>query len=305
MTDIGIVVTNSDFYGAADPDQDTGPLVDALRARGAQAEAVVWHDSTVDWARFDLVVIRSPWDYAVRSAEFTTWLDRVDAATTVLNEPDLIRWNFDKIYLDELASFGVAVVPSTYRTTLTEVEGDLALMVADDPDAHAVLKPAVSAGAKNTGLFRADEPAAIELAVRILETGGTVMVQPEVAELSEGKEKALYLIDGRFTHAIAKGALLERGGGFRGGEYVENPQPVPATENEKLFAEGVLEAVALSSGLGVPLYARIDTVESARYGLVLLEAELFEPALNLHVVPEVAGVLADAILARVVAGGQS
>lgn len=298
MTRIGIVVTHPSNYGKADPDQDSRPLAAELLSRGVQAEPVIWHDESVDWGAYDLLVIRSPWDYSVRLAEFTAWLANAERVSTVLNEPALIRWNLDKIYLDQLASFGVAVVPTTYRSSVDEVRADLAGYVAADPESHVVLKPAISAGAHHTGLFRADDPEALLLAEQILADGGTVMVQPEVPELSEGAEKALYLIDGHFSHAIAKGALLERGGGLLGGEYEENPQAVPATEDEKLFAEGVLEAVALATGLEVPLYGRIDTVQSARFGLVLLEAELFEPALNLHVVPEATPLLADAILAR-------
>ena len=66
------------------------------------------------------------------------------------------------------------------------------------------------------------------------------------------------------------------------------------------FVDDVLRAVAEVTALAPPLYARIDTVVSADHGLVLLEAELIEPALNLHVAPHVTDVVADAI-ARAVA----
>ena len=129
------------------------------------------------------------------------------------------------------------------------------------------------------------------------------MLQEEVPELSAGQEKALYLIDGRFTHAIAKGALLARGGGLRGGSYRETPQRVEATERERRFAERVLAATCEVTGLDMPLYARIDLVDTAAHGLLLLEAELFEPLFNLHLAPEVAEVFAEAILARAAQGG--
>ncbi len=108
-------------------------------------------------------------------------------------------------------------------------------------------------------------------------------------------EKALYFIDGVHTHTIAKGALLARGGGFRGGQYLEDPQPVEAAAEEISFGADVIRAVEEATGSGVPLYGRIDIVTSADYGTVLLEAELFEPALNLHRAPEAAEVLAEAI----------
>lgn len=290
---VGVVVT--DAYPAEDPDHDTAPLLAALAGHGVRADAVVWHDRSVDWAGYTMLVLRSPWDYPDRLAEFDAWLTTVDAATTVLNPPSLVRWNLDKRYLVELAGFGVPVVPTQYRTTLDAVRADL---VAHGPHARVVLKPAVSAGARDTGLFEAADPAALVLAARILTAGGVVMVQPEVPELSAGHEKAVYVIDGRCTHAIAKGALLADGGGLRGGVYVERPVRVPVSAAEEQFARQVLAAVERATGLRTPLYARIDMVDSATLGRVLLEAELFEPALNLHVAPEVAEVVAAGVLSR-------
>ena len=88
------------------------------------------------------------------------------------------------------------------------------------------------------------------------------MLQAEVPELSEGREKAVYLVGGRFTHAIAKGALFAPGGGFLGGVYQEHPVIVEATPDEKTFAVRVFDAVSAVTG-SVPLYGRIDMVETA------------------------------------------
>ncbi len=292
MARVGIVVT--DRYSIEDPDVDTPRLVPALTGLGVAAEAVVWHSPDVDWDSFDLLVLRTPWDYPVRVAEFEAWFDDVETRTRVLNEPALVRWNLDKRYLGELAEAGVGVVPTTYVTT--SAEGAAAL--AAHGDGWVVVKPSVSAGAHDTALVRANSDAASELLGRILRRGGTVMVQAEVPELSQGAEKALYLVDGELTHAIAKGALLERGGGFIGGVYQESPQVVAVDDDEVAFAASVMAATRAVTGLATPLYARIDTVRSAEHGLVLLEAELFEPTFNLHLVPDVVERFAQAIVAR-------
>jgi glutathione synthase/RimK-type ligase-like ATP-grasp enzyme len=310
---IGIIVTDPASYPPEDIDHDTPLLLAALRDRGATAEAAVWHDSGVDWAGFDLLVIRSPWDYMRRPADFVDWLDRVGAAgVRVLNDPRLIRWNMDKRYLADLtdsadsadsAGAGIAVVPTGYHHTLAAAGAALAAA----GDGNVVVKPTVGAGSSHTGLFTASDPAAADLAAEILATGASVMVQPEVPELSAGKEKALYLVDGRLTHAIAKGALLAHGGGFRGGVYQEHPVTVPTTPAEEEFAARVLTAAARFTRTELPLYGRIDMVETGGSdgaegaegrSLVLLEAELFEPDFHLDLVPGVAGTLADAVLAR-------
>lgn len=288
---VGVVVT--DTYPAEDLDHDTPLLVAALRAAGVAAEAVVWHDPEVAWQDLDVALLRSPWDYPDRMPELLAWLDRVEAATTVLNPPGLVRWNIDKHYLAELADLGVAVVPTTYAADVDAARQDLASRPAGD---RVVIKPAVSAGARDTGLFRADDPAALALATRVVAAGNVAMVQPEVPELSAGQEKALYLVDGTLTHAIAKGALLAPGGGLVGGVYQEHPVPVEVTPDEERFAAQVLAAVQRATGCEVPLYARVDLVRSAAHGIVLLEAELFEPALNLHVAPQATDAVVAAIL---------
>lgn len=286
---IGIVVT--DTYAVDDPDHDTPLLLSALRARGADAASVVWHRD--DLEGFDTLVLRSPWDYPERPADFHAFLDRAETASRVHNAPATMRWNLDKRYLADLAAAGIAVVPTAYAGTADEARTALA--------AHAgrrvVVKPAVSAGARDTGLFDAADPAALAHATRITGAGGVAMIQPEIPELSAGAEKALYAIDGAHTHAIAKGALLEVGGGLIGGVYIEHPEAVETTEAERAFAADVLRAVADVTGDGMPLYARVDTVDSAEFGLVLLEVELVEPALNLHVAPHVTDIVADAIVA--------
>ena len=301
MTRIGIVTTSPDAFTSADPDRDCAPLVASLRARGIEAASLDWHDPAVDWAGWDLVVLRSPWDYAQHPQEFAAWLDRTDAATRVLNAPELVRWNMDKRYLAELEATGIAVIPTSYHREEESLRAALATAAGgeDGGGAHVVLKPAVGAGSQSTGLFATQDPAALDLARQILAAGGTVMLQPEVPELSAGEEKALYTLDGRFTHAVAKGALLARGGGLRGGEYLERPELVEASGAERAFAERVLAAVAEVTGLETPLYGRIDLVDSAEHGLALLEAELFEPTYNLHLAPEVTELFVDAILARV------
>lgn len=290
---VGVVVT--DTYRPSDHDNDTGPFIEALCRLGVPAEPIVWHHTEPQRAqRFSLLVIRSPWDYPQRPEEFRRWLSGVSRRVTVLNPPELVEWNLDKLYLRRLEDHGIHTVPTTWVHDRTALKAAL--------DSHeggwVVLKPSLSAGAQDTDLLRADSLDAVELGDRILSLNRTVMVQPEIAELSEGREKALYFIDGEHTHTIAKGALLARGGGFRGGQYREDPQPMWASEEEAAFGGRVMEAVTAETGLPMPLYARVDLVSSDAVGVMLLEAELFEPALNLHRVPGAAETLARATAAR-------
>src|SRR4051794_40055332 len=79
--------------------QDEQGLIEALRAAGADAHAAVWSDRAVDWRGFDLVVLRSTWDYFQRIVEFEAWLQRIeDNGVHLCNPVSLVRWNMDKHY---------------------------------------------------------------------------------------------------------------------------------------------------------------------------------------------------------------
>lgn len=294
---IGIVVT--DRYSIADPDPDTPLLLPALVELGVQAQPVVWHrnERLVD---FDLLALRSPWDYPGRVTKFLEWLASAAAQTSVVNSPTVVRWNLDKRYLQALAERGIAGIPTSWCHTVEQAAEALVTVGRTGPGVRGdqervVVKPSVGAGAHLAGLFERTDPHALELAATIISRGGTAMIQPEVPELSEGREKALYLIDGQFTHAVAKGALLDVGGGLLGGQYQEHPERVEADDDEVALAHAVTRTAAELTGTPIPFQARIDTVRSAEHGLMVIEAELFEPSLNLPLAPDVVPLVAQAL----------
>ena len=293
-------------HGIADPvytDHDLPLLSEALASAGIQARIVLWTDPSIRWQDFDLVVIRSPWDYPERPREFLDWLDSVAGVTTVLNAPELIRWNIDKTYLRDIAAVSdVPLVPTTFCTTRAEVEAACAAIDAS----RLVVKPSVSAGSQNTGLFDAGDPAALVLADLILELGKTVMVQPAIDGVQERGEHALLYFNGRFSHAISKGPLLAVGGGLLGGVYTEIVESVDPSGDERAVCDALITAIrAVLAGRGMsaeeslPLYARIDVVDDPAQGPLVLEAELFEPSLFLDSDPDAVGNFVTALLERI------
>src|SRR5437763_1977047 len=75
-----------------------------------EATPVVWDDAEVDWAAFDLVVVRSTWDYTGRRDAFVAWAQSV--GRRLVNPPEVIRWNTDKRYLADLEEVGLPIVPT-------------------------------------------------------------------------------------------------------------------------------------------------------------------------------------------------
>ena len=65
-----------------------------LETHGAEVTPARWDDAAVDWNAFDVVVVRSCWDYHLRSGEFDAWLDRLEAlGCRVQNPLPTLRWN--------------------------------------------------------------------------------------------------------------------------------------------------------------------------------------------------------------------
>ena len=56
---------------------DDRTLLRPLTERGLAAEPVVWSDPNYPWQDCDAVVIRSCWDYHLRSQEFLRWTDQL------------------------------------------------------------------------------------------------------------------------------------------------------------------------------------------------------------------------------------
>jgi glutathione synthase/RimK-type ligase-like ATP-grasp enzyme len=263
-------------------DEDGPALVAALRARGLGPAAAVWDDPAIDWARFDLVVLRSTWDYAEQRDEFLAWTERLPL---VVNSPEVVRWNTDKRYLADLASAGVPVVPTAFLEPGAELE---------PPGGRFVVKPLVSAGGRQAASYEAHE---LELARRHLESlhaaGRPVMVQPYLEGVDVVGEAALIWLGGAFSHAVTKSALLRPGQRPGSTLYLEetiaarDPSAAELTVGEQALAALPFEAAGLA-------YARVDLLPAAD-GPVVLEVELTEPSLFLGYEPAAAGRLADVI----------
>lgn len=255
-----------------DLDEEGRQLVRAIAATGMDAMPAVWDDPGVDWSGFDLVVVRSTWDYATRRAEFVAWAERVAALTRLLNPPSLLAWTTDKRYLADLEAAGVPVVPSFF------------LRPGSPPDhpylaGEHVVKPAVSAGSRDTLRLGPEEAERSLAHVRVLlGAGRDVLVQPYVDGVDTAGETALVFVDGGFSHATRKGPILRRGDGLVEGLFAEEElRPMTAGPAELATGRTALAAVP---GADAPLYARVDLLPGPD-GPRVLEVELAEPSLFL------------------------
>ncbi len=248
-------------------------------ARLLGADTCLWDDPGVDWQAYDRVVIRSTWDYTKRLEQFLAWCRRI-GAERLRNPPALVAFNVDKRYLAELSC---ATVPTRFVAPgeqLPQLHGEV------------VVKPNVSAGARDTGRFSpASHDSARELIGRILASGRTALVQPYLRSVDRGGETALVFIGGELSHVLRKRQILaadevapvlgEEGLGVAVAMLREDlVVPGSCDEPQRALAEALLEEIA--QRFGPPLYARVDLVAGDDGAPLLLELEAVEPRLYLH-----------------------
>ena len=273
----------------------------------ATVTAIAIENGAVDWARYDVAVLRSTWDYVERIDEFLAWADRASAATRLLNTPQVVRWNTDKHYLAHFARSGVAVVPTRFVEPGADAEAELAAFLAGDADSLSagvptafstfVVKPSIGAGSRDAARYRREDAAAALTHLRRLVTTErrSAMLQPYLDRVDDAGETALLHFGGEYSHSIRKGPLLRVGSGLVAGLFA----PEQITPREPDAAERRL-AVAACAALpfAMPLYVRVDLIRDAQGEPVVLEIEMTEPSVFLPQAPMAARRFALAILDR-------
>ncbi|MFD0266354.1 RimK family alpha-L-glutamate ligase [Streptomyces sp. NPDC127106] len=253
-----------------DADSDMPALLEALRARGLDAEAAAWDDEDFDWSGCDAVVIRSTWDYPLRRPEFLAWADAVQAVARLDNPAGVVRWNTDKVYLRDLAGRGVPVVPTRFVAP-----GEEAVL----PDGgEFVVKPSVSAGAYGAARYTAAQrDLAVGHVAALHDAGSTVMVQPYLSRIDEG-ERALVFLGGAFSHAIRKDPVLTEPG-VVDNDRVPHPNLRPHRPSAAELALARAALAAVPERQEELLYARVDIAYADDGSPVVMELELVEPNL--------------------------
>lgn len=246
-------------------------IAQPLRRSGHEVDVVAW-DAPNAWNEYDLVVIRSTWDYFDRLEEFLTWVDHVDAVSRIVNPPSVVRWNSHKGYLAELGAAGVPVLPSLLVGRGTPDSAARMLAIGWD---EVVIKPAVDGGARGAlRTMSADPEAAAHLAQLVVD--GDVVIQPYAPSVVDG-ETSVFFFGGELSHAVRK---VPKAGDYRvqamhGGAEVAHT--ATAAEDEVARAAMALAPADLA-------YARADFIDVDGQP-TLMELELIEPDLFLRASP--------------------
>lgn len=251
----------------------------ALRDHGFEVEAQAW-SAPAGLEAFDVVLPLVAWGYQLDPAQWMRVIDRLERdARHVLNPPSVLRWNTDKSYLVELAGKGVPTIPTIRADRLDAAALDQARGEFGD---ELVIKPPISGGAFGTHLLRSGDGIPDDALER------QMLIQPFLPAIQDEGEYSLLFFGGRFSHALIKRP--------KSGEYRVQPH-LGGREERCDPPPGALD-VALAALAAAPApcaYARVDLIRGPDARLMVIELELIEPALWLHLSPGAPAAFAAAI----------
>ncbi|HEY8936521.1 MAG TPA: hypothetical protein VIM65_14940 [Cyclobacteriaceae bacterium] len=249
--------------------QEDKMLLDFLQARQCDVQRVQWSDEKINWKNFDLVIIRSPWDYHLHYESFMEWLSQLnDLGIRILNPYETIRWNSDKHYLQEMVNEGFDVIPSVFLEQ--GKQHDLSNLFTAFKTKQLIVKPCISAGSKNTFIVTEQNIAEQTRSINALTREGSFMVQPFIEQIHDGELSYLFF-NGTFSHCILKKPQTGEFRvqlGFGGTTHLQSP-----SLDEIKEAQAFVDRFAKNC-----LYARVDGI-MINDKFTLMELELIEPML--------------------------
>lgn len=260
-----------------------------LRELGWETEEVSWLDSGVKWDQYDVVIIRSTWDYQSNPDAFMACLKKIESSKAILeNNINLVSWNISKDYLKDLQEKDIPIVQTLWCSAYDHQY----LLASFDSFAtdEIVIKPLVSANADHTYRLNKEQAESQKQQLQTVFACKPHMIQPFMSEIIYEGEYSLFYFNGIYSHCIVK--VPERGD-FRvqeeHGGVLRSVDPHPKLLQ---ISEKVINALPQSA-----LYARIDLVRTDS-GFAVMEIELIEPSLYFNMDPDSAQRFADAFISR-------
>jgi glutathione synthase/RimK-type ligase-like ATP-grasp enzyme len=258
-------------------------LIPLFEENGFVVSAEIWDDSVVNWRIYDVVLIRSTWDYYLKPSEFKTWVSQFQTSkTTLINSPEIVLKNSHKFYLKELQEKGVAIIPTLFSLEKIGLE---TLKKWE----KVVIKPAVSAGSHATEVFETSTLTQTTFNQKL--SNGDWLIQLFLPEIQNTGEISMVFFGGKFSHAIQK---VPKSGDFRvqkqfGAKYLK------FEPNGDLIdvAANIVEIAGKGS-----VYARVDGI-LIKNEFLLMEIEMIEPDLFFEYTPDGPNKFLEAVLARI------
>ncbi|HKJ34769.1 MAG TPA: hypothetical protein VKA34_23290 [Balneolales bacterium] len=236
-----------------------------------EVDFVSWRKK-IDWDQFDMVIIRTTWDYQNDLEQFIKTLQDIDDSDASLeNSLDLVKWNIEKNYLRDLEKGALPIVPTVWETQPLHARNLKGYFNHFDTH-HIIIKPTVSANADHTYWLKKETvDKHVDKLEQVFEKR-PFMVQPFMESIVTEGEFSLFYFNGKYSHTILKTPMQHD---FRvqeeHGGIIQSVQP-----DDEILKQGEKVMKSLPE---LPLYVRIDFVRDQNEDYLIMEIELIEPSL--------------------------
>ncbi len=261
-------------------------LIKPLQEAGFEPIVTPWDNKKTDWKQFNLIVLRSCWNYHLKVKEFTTWLDYLgENKLKVFNPISLLKWNLDKKYLLDLDEKGIPIIPTVFIKKGSTA--GLIKIIEENNWPEIVIKPTIGASAYEVYKATEDTLGKISIQFDQLVNHGDVMIQPLMKEVITEGEYSFVFLGGKYSHAVLKKPKRNE---FRT-NYIFGGTSQKVEPEEGLLQQAMKIVKTIPSPA---LYARVDGL-NINGKLTLMELELIDPHLFFDLYPPAAGKLVKAI----------
>ncbi|HVT63026.1 MAG TPA: hypothetical protein VHD33_06050 [Legionellaceae bacterium] len=263
-------------------DYDMPLLLNACKTANFSPTVCHWENPNIDWASYDVILLRSPWNCVEKLPQFLAWCEYVDKISILLNPLSVAKWALDKHYLADLAAYGIPVVPSTFVDSNTNpILALRELLITYPQTKEIVVKPTIGSYSRGVKRFNKSQESEIaEHITKLMGQGCEVILQPYFESIDRDGETNLVYFDGIYSHAIRKSALLMPDGTVNA-PTLDFRKACTATEDEREVAALALSAAASHLNLKHPLlYGRVDLILDNAGRPMVLELDICEPSLN-------------------------
>lgn len=258
--------------------EEDAPLFKALNQSGIAHDICVW-DQANDWSAYDVLLLRSVWDYHERKDEFLRWCQVRSQHTLLLNPLPAIAWNSNKNYLKALSQAGLSIAPTHWFTA--DSENDVAKACQQLGGEQWFLKPTVGADSSGTLRFDASQWQQAQNHLEQHLNHVDMMLQPYLSSVENRGEVSLIYFGQQWSHAVIKNPVA---GDYRVQDtFGASDHPYQPTPAELEVSSAVVDFIHQQfDGL---CYARVDLLNDAHGHPLINEVELIEPSLFLHHAP--------------------
>lgn len=250
-------------------------VISILNKRGVETSVFIWDEiisnNPNELKNYDAILIRTIWDYFKKYDQYIKLLNILESTgIQIFNPVEILRWNMNKQYLNELQGKGIEIIPTIFNSNNADDSFKKAVSLGWE---KMVLKPLISGNSYHTFVIEANNEPFFDQLVKIYFQSRPYMLQEFIPEISDGEISVIYFSNG-YSYSVRK---VPKKGDYRvqfdfGGIY----------HFEDINPEIKIICDRISNHIGENLlYQRVDGLwRNGKF--LIMEVELIEPDLYLN-----------------------